>query len=152
KPSTARSYEQLLRVHVTPHFGRRKVTDIKRDEVKQFLSQLGQATRLVGETPIPRFSRNTLRLIVCALRAVLNAALEDGLIDNNPASNVGKFAKTDKPAHQASAMTRKETETFLAAVQEVCPEWYPFFLAALRCGLRKGELIALKWGDIQFGE
>jgi Phage integrase, N-terminal SAM-like domain len=41
KPSTARSYEQLLRVHLTPHFGRRKVTDIKRDEIKQFLSQLG---------------------------------------------------------------------------------------------------------------
>jgi len=74
------------------------------------------------------------------------------LIDNNPASKVGKFAKTDKPAHQASAMTRKQTESFLAAVQEVCPEWYPFFLAALRSGLRKGELIALKWGDIQFGE
>jgi len=68
KPSTARSYELLLRVHVTPHFGRRKVTDIKRDEIKQFLSELGQATRLVDETPIPRFSRNTLRLLVCALR------------------------------------------------------------------------------------
>jgi integrase len=67
------------------------------------------------------------------------------------ASKVGKFAKTDKPAHQASAMTRKEAENFLAAVQEVRAEWYSFFLTALRAGLRKGELIALKWGDIQFG-
>jgi integrase len=49
-------------------------------------------------------------------------------------------------------MTRKEVETFLEAMQAVCPEWYPFFLTALRAGLRKGELIALKWGDIQFGE
>ena len=31
-------------------------------------------------------------------------------------------------------------------------EWYPFFLTALRAGLRKGELIALKWGDIEFGK
>jgi hypothetical protein len=37
-------------------------------------------------------------------------------------------------------------------VRDVCPEWHPFFLTALRAGLRKGELIVLKWGDIQFGE
>jgi len=49
-------------------------------------------------------------------------------------------------------MTRNETEKFLAGVKDVCLEWYPFFLTALRSGLRKGELIALKWGDIQFGE
>jgi len=49
-------------------------------------------------------------------------------------------------------MTRYETETFLTGVKDVCPEWFPFFLTALRSGLRKGELIALKWGDIQFGE
>ena len=49
-------------------------------------------------------------------------------------------------------MSRLETEKFLSAVSEMCPEWYPFFLTALRAGLRKGELIALKWGDIQFGE
>jgi integrase len=49
-------------------------------------------------------------------------------------------------------MTRREAESFLAAVQGVCPDWYPFFLAALRAGLRRGELIALKWGDIQFGD
>ena len=49
-------------------------------------------------------------------------------------------------------MTRKEAADFLAAVKEVCPEWYPFFLTALRAGLRKGELVVLKWGDIHFGE
>ena len=48
-------------------------------------------------------------------------------------------------------MTRKEAEGFLAAVKDVRPEWYVFFLTAFRAGLRKGELIALKWGDIQFG-
>ena len=152
KPSTARSYEQLLRVHVIPRFGKQKLTTIRRDEIKKFLAELGQATRLVDETPVPKFSKNTMRLIVCALRTVLNAAVEDGLIDTNPASKVGKFAHSEKPAHQASAMTRKEAEAFLTAVGELCPEWHPFFLMALRAGLRKGELIALKWGDIQFGE
>jgi integrase len=39
----------------------------------------------------------------------------------------------------------------LDAARELCPEYYPLFLAALRAGLRRGEVIALKWGDIQFG-
>jgi integrase len=37
-------------------------------------------------------------------------------------------------------------------VRLICPEQYPIFLTALRAGLRRGELVALKWGDIQFGE
>ena len=31
------------------------------------------------------------------------------------------------------------------------PEYYPLFIVALRCGLRQGELIALRWSDIQLG-
>ena len=49
-------------------------------------------------------------------------------------------------------MTRDEAEKFLAAVDEVCPEWRTFFLMALRTGMRKGEPIAVKWGDIQLGD
>lgn len=152
KPSTKRSYEQLLRLHAIPHFGHKKLADIGRAEIKQFLAEKSQATEKVDDVQVPKYSRNTLRLISCALRSVLNAAVEDGLIDSNPAARVGKFVKTEKPAHQAAAMSRLESERFLAAVTEICPEWYPFFLSALRAGLRKGELIALRWGDLQFGE
>ena len=127
KQSTWRSYEQLLRVHVTARFGSKLLTDIRREEIKRFLAELSPATHEVNGTTTLKFARNTLRLIICALRAVLNSAVEDGLIASNPASKVGKFAKTDKPAHQASAMTRKEAEDFLAAVMAVRPEWYSFF-------------------------
>jgi len=33
----------------------------------------------------------------------------------------------------------------------MCPEYYGLFLTALRAGLRRGELVALRWEDIQFG-
>src|SRR5215469_5767001 len=152
KPATVRSYEQLLRVHVKPRFGSKRLTEIRRDEIKAFLAELSQVTRTIDKEAVPKYARNTLRLIVCALRTVLNAAVEDGILESNPASNVGKFAKTDRPAYQASAMTRDEAAKFLQGVNDVCPEWFPFFLTALRAGLRKGELLALQWGDIQFGE
>jgi len=158
KHSTYRSYEQLLRIHVTPRFGQKRLSEITRDTIKAFLVDLSQQSREEKDVAtheirsIQRFSRNTLRLIVGALRSVLNAAVEDGLLDSNPALRLGRFAKTERPPHQASAMTRDEADRFLTAVFEVSPEWHPFFLTALRSGMRKGELIALKWGDIQFGE
>jgi len=49
-------------------------------------------------------------------------------------------------------MTAEEAQKFLSACEEVCPEYHAFFFTALRAGLRKGELIALQWGDLQFGE
>jgi integrase len=152
KRSTFRSYEQLLRLHIIPQFGHLKLSDIKRKNIKMFLSKLSCQTKTIGQSTSPKFSRDTLRLIVCAPRTVLNAAVENGDLESNPASRVAKFAKREPRAQQAVAMTRQEIESFLAAVREVCPDWYPFFLTALRAGLRKGELIALKWGDIQFGD
>jgi integrase len=40
----------------------------------------------------------------------------------------------------------------LSATEEICPAYYPLFLTAVRAGLRLGELVALRWGDVQFGE
>jgi integrase len=85
------------------------------------------------------------------LRVILNHAVEDGLIDHNPTQKLGRFTKTEKPAHQAEAMTRAESEAFLEATLELCPDYHPLFLMAFRAGLRKGELLAVKWADIQFG-
>ena len=48
-------------------------------------------------------------------------------------------------------MTREEAQAFLTVASEMRPQLYPLFLMALRAGLRKGELIGVKWGDIQFG-
>jgi integrase len=45
-----------------------------------------------------------------------------------------------------------EVQTFLEAANEVCPDYYGLFLTAVRSGLRRGELVALRWGDIQFGK
>src|SRR5437016_6013198 len=50
------------------------------------------------------------------------------------------------------ALTPAEVEDFLDATRDVCSEYYALFLAALRAGLRRGELVALQWGDIQFGK
>ncbi len=141
KPSTVASYRQLLRLFVLPKFGQMKLKSIERDQIKSWLADMSHQS----------LSKNTLRLMLATLRVILNHAIEDHLIDRNPADKLGRFAKTDKPKREASAMTREEAQQFLQAVLELSPAYYPLFLVSLRAGLRRGELIALRWGDIQFG-
>lgn len=98
-----------------------------------------------------KLSRNSIRLILATARVIFNHAIEDGLIESNPAAKRDRFAKTQKHDFSAVPLTREEAEALLESAKEFCPRYYPLFLTALRTGLRRGELVALKWGDIQFG-
>ena len=129
-------------IRLIPEFGRSRLDQITRPQVKEFLSRLAKSG----------LSRNTLRNTLCTLRVILNQAVEDDLLDRNPAARLGRFTKSDKPRFQATALTESEAETLLQSTREVCPDYYPLFLTALRAGLRRGELVALRWGDIQFGD
>jgi len=144
KPSTARGYKNILKQYVYPKLGRLKLSKslFTRDRLKGFIAEVGKGRSL---------SRNTLRNIHSCVRGVLTQAVEDGILESNPAARLGKFMKAEKTKFRATALTRQEAQQFLDASQDICPGYYPLFLTALRAGLRRGELVALQWGDIQFG-
>jgi len=142
KPSTAGFYSQYLRLHVKPKFGQMRIDAITRDQVKAWIAELCSG----------KLSKNSVRLAVTTLRTVLNAAREDGQISTNPAEKLGRLVKTEKPKHEASALTADEAEQLLSKAKETCsPQDSALLMTALRAGLRRGELVALKWGDLQFG-
>jgi integrase len=142
KPSTVDFYHDYLKCYVWPRFGSLEITRVSRDAVKDFIADLSRKG----------LAKNTIRLVIASMRVVLSAAVEDGNLPSNPAAKVGKFVKTDKPEHRATALEPEEVERFLAAAQDYCPEYYPLFLIAVRAGLRQGEILGLKWGDFQFGQ
>lgn len=85
------------------------------------------------------------------LRALLNHAVEDGILEQNPANRIGRFNLAKGRGRKVEFLTREEAQRFLETAKEIRPKRYPMFLTALRAGLRLGELIALEWDDIQFG-
>ena len=86
------------------------------------------------------------------IRGIFNEAIEAGIVEVNPAARLGRFTRTAKKAEvKGRSLTSAEAEQFLQAAKEICPEYHPLFLIALRAGLRRGELVAVQWGDIQFG-
>src|SRR5215471_8600950 len=143
KPSTAGFYGQYLRLYVVPRFGSAALDTIARSEVKQFVSEL----RSRG------FAKNTIRLAITTLRALLGAAVEDGLLERNPAQGLGRFVKSEKAVCEATSLKPGEVERLLrAATGQLELSDYALILTAVRSGLREGELAGLRWGDIQFGE
>ena len=142
KPSTVARYRDILRLHLLPAFGAVRLGQITRAMVKEFLSEKAGGGRL---------SRDSLRLKLCTLGVIFSHAIDDELVANNPAAKLGKLTNAGKPNRQATAFTRQEANRLLQAAKEYCPRYYVLFLTALRSGLRRGELVALRWGDIQFG-
>src|SRR5260370_8510535 len=100
KPSSYRSYEGLLRVHVFPVFGSSHLGAIRREQVKEFLA--GKASG--------KLARNSVRLILSAMRVIFNAGIEDGVIDRNPAARLGKLTKTQNPPHKPTPTTRADAD------------------------------------------
>jgi integrase len=142
KTSTADGYESALRQYLRPHFGTTRLDEIKRDDIKG----------LINELIAKNLSRSTVRGALCVIRGMFNQAIESGLVEANPAIRLGRFTRAAKTAETGGvALTANEVVAFLNAAMEVCPDYYPLFLTAVRTGLRRGELVALRWGDIQFG-
>ncbi len=143
KTSTADGYEGVIEQYLRPRFGNRALDQIKRDDIKA----------MINELIAKELSRNTVRNALCVIRGIFNEAIEAGIVEVNPAARLGRFTRTAKTAEvKGIALTPAEADQFLQAAKEICPEYHPLFLMALRAGLRRGELVAVQWGDIQFGK
>ena len=137
KPATLRSYKQALRVHLVPFFQDRELREISPEEVSLMVAKLHRG----GSAP------KHINNIKGVLSSMFTKAIEWGYAEQNPARMV-KALRYRKP--DVDFWESEQSEAFLAKVRELRPRWYPFFLCALRTGMRMGELVGLEWGDVDF--
>lgn len=140
KESTRDSYRDVLRLHILPVLGDMRLDAITRKHVKDLLYQKQQQ----GLSP------GTVRIIKAYLSSILTQAVDDEIIAVNPAARAGRYIKKENGKEEIKPFTWEESTLFEKTMQEHFPRYYPFFLCALRTGMREGELIALKTGDIDF--
>lgn len=140
KQATIDSYTSVLDNHLKPVFGKVRLDEISRKDIKSFIIKKQNS----GLAP------NTVRIMRAYLSSVLTQAVDDELIEINPASNTGRYIKKNDAKSGANPFTWEEKATFEQEMLKRFPRHYPFFVCALRTGMREGELIALKPGDIDF--
>jgi integrase len=140
KHSTLASYEGILRNHLGA-LRDQPMDQIKRADIKTLISAKQKKGGL---------SPGTVRNIKAFVSKVFSEALEDEVIGVDPAKMLGKHINSKEHKTDINPLTREEAKVFLDTVQAHYPRHYPFFLCALRTGLRLGELLTLQWGDIDF--
>ena len=141
KPATYDCYKKGLQKHVFPVFGATTIGEITREAVKEFL----YAKRASG------LSARSVELIGVTMGVIFNHAKEDGIVTYNPAERIGKVVKVEKgKRHVADFLNADEARIFLETVLKHYPWLYPTFTTAILTGMRRGELAALQWGDIDW--
>src|SRR5215831_16138983 len=141
KPATLKAYRESLRNHILPSLGTFPLRSIRRPAVIEFVAELKKKG----------LSVNSIRLVHATLRAILNNAIDDGVLATNPAHKLGKLLKrTATPGANVTPLTAEELTVFLTTIREKFPAWYPLFLTLARTGLRLGEALGLQWQDINF--
>jgi integrase len=105
-----------------------------------------------GEHRRRRLSRGTVKNAIAVLRGCLSHAVENGKLSANPAVRLGRLLKDRNQieGRKADALTAAELSRLLATCREFEPRLFPFVLTLARAGLRLGEAVALRWGDIDF--
>jgi len=141
KYSTVYGYKLLLKRHLVPEFGALKLDCISREHVKEFAASLASKG----------LSRNSVRRVVTLLTGILNAALDDRLIERNPAVRILRSRQGQEERFRPTPLTPSEQAALLKAARADSLEQFALHLVVLRAGLRRGEIVALQWGDIQFG-
>jgi integrase len=148
KPSTQRSYEGVLRLHIVPALGGVRLVELNRAAVKRFI-----ADKLAAG-----LSRNTVRLIRAVLRGLLAEAVGDGILASNAAADIGRRGtlrhltpSESERALRVKAMTQEQLGRFLEAARTVTPGHHLLFLILAKTGLRLGEALALESSAVDYG-
>jgi integrase len=133
---TYERYEQLARIHLIPAIGHIKLQDLKAQQVQSLYVRLEK-----------KLSPTTVNTLHAMLHKVLEDAVRWGLL----ARNVCDVVTAPQRAHyEVKPLTMEQAKILLDAAKEDSLE--AFWVLALTTGMRRGEMLALKWQDIDFGQ
>jgi len=132
-PSTVSKYDAQLRLHVLPLIGTVRLSKLTAQQV-QIVYSKALAKGL---------STTSVRLIHTILHGALKEALRLGLVPRNVADVV---TSPRKRHHEMHVLTSEQTRRFLKAIHG--QRYEALFVLAVTTGMREGELLALRWRDV----
>ena len=151
KPKTHLEYGKIIRLYLNPRIGPVRLQGLRPAEISRLYKDLLEGGGRGGAPLSPRSVEYTHAVLH---RALSDAAREHQLITSNPAAvakRPWKAARRDSGATRTSDMTVFDSQSlrrFLDAAAE--HRLHAFFRLAAYTGARRGELLNLRWNDIDF--
>jgi integrase len=162
--TTFASYEPLVRLYLIPGLGRRRLRDLRAPHIRTWLNTVAQTCQCCAQSKdakraekpgnkpqccakgeccgsVP--SDTTVRYLLKLLRAALQAATEEELIERNVARLVKLRVTAGK---KIAPLSVQESRHFLAVART--HRLSALWAVALGIGLRRGEALGLKWPDV----
>ena len=135
KETTYANYSYIVRVHISPVLGRMRLKHLTPGHVRG----------LYGEKFGTNLSAATVKKMHVVLRKALSQALSDGLIPRNAADGV-KLPRGSAPGEEIKPLNFEECGAFLESSHGERLE--ALNVLAVHCGLREGELLTLRWDNV----
>ncbi len=146
RETTKAGYENCIYNHIIPTIGKTPLNKLSQNDLQQFYVRLKKGGRLKDvNTKGTGVSDRMVRSYHGRCRSALEKAMTEGLITTNPAIGC---KLPPKKGREMQVLTPNEIARFLARAKE--EGYYEIFLLELSTGMRRGEILGLKWSDINF--
>ena len=145
RPSTFHGYRRVTRQQIIPLLGNVRLGDLTAGDVTVFLQELRSSTpRRKGA---PRLSEQSIKRAYRVLHAALQHAVELNLVVQNAAARVPRSARPRPPRKEMRTWSVEELRRFFDATSG--DRLHPAFVLAATSGLRRSELLGLRWDDVE---
>jgi len=132
KEKRQKDVRSRIECHITPGLGHLELTRLTPYHIQVFVDGIDRAPR-------------TVRGIYETLNMALRWAVKMQIVGTNPAVDIELPPLERTEIH---ALTEEEARRFLAAARD--SRYHVLFVTALATGMRRGELLALRWQDVDF--
>ena len=141
RSNTYDTYETLIKTRIAPVLGRHKLLKLRPEHLQAFINSIKKEN---GEVP----AVSTVKQIKCIISSALGQAVKNGLITRNPADALSLPKGGNK--RKVGAFTPTEQAALLNQLKN--HRLYALFVLALGAGMRIGEILALRWVDIDLDQ
>ncbi|WP_314175696.1 tyrosine-type recombinase/integrase [Streptomyces winkii] len=159
RPKTYQGYESVVRVHLVPGLGNKRIRELRAQEVRVWLNRVREecqcckhgwdANRLpprccdAGQCCEHKLSARMVQSIHAVLRNALEHAVREELITRN----VAKLVKSPAPSYRTGkGLSPVQAKLVLKELRD--HRLYALYVLALLLGMRRGELLGLRWSAV----